>query len=58
MKGLCPVCDSEVKLSSDLEVSELVNCQECQSRLVVSEIDNPSSVVLEEAPEVEEDWGE
>lgn len=58
MKGLCPVCDSEVKLSSDLEVSELVTCQECQSRLVVSEIDNPSSVVLEEAPEVEEDWGE
>jgi len=53
----CPICDGEINLPPDLEESEIITCDECKNRVVVSSIDG-SKVVLEEAPEIEEDWGE
>lgn len=53
----CPICDGEVTLSDDVEESEIVNCPECENRVVVGSV-KKGKVVLEEAPEIEEDWGE
>jgi len=53
----CPICDGEINLPKDLEESEIITCDECKNRVVVSSIAG-SKVILEEAPEIEEDWGE
>lgn len=58
LNGLCPICDASVLLNSDLEVSEVVTCSDCNSQLVVDEKKAGGSVILKEAPQVEEDWGE
>ncbi len=50
------ICEAEVQVESP-EVSEIVSCPECGSQLVVSQISD-DSLSFEEAPEVEEDWGE
>lgn len=57
MKGTCPICDNQFNFQDDLEVSEIITCQECGSRLVVVSLEK-NKVNLEEAPQVEEDWGE
>ncbi|KKR31627.1 MAG: hypothetical protein UT63_C0064G0009 [Candidatus Gottesmanbacteria bacterium GW2011_GWC2_39_8] len=57
MNGTCPICDGTVTLSPNLEESEIINCTECKTRLVVTRIDQ-GKVTLGEAPKVEEDWGE
>ncbi|GIW64375.1 MAG: hypothetical protein KatS3mg092_0308 [Patescibacteria group bacterium] len=57
MKGTCPICDNQFNFQDDLEVSEIITCQECGSRLVVVSLEK-NKVDLEEAPQVEEDWGE
>ncbi len=56
-KSICPVCDAEVTFPASVEESEIINCVECKSRLVVAKI-NGSNITLEQAPAVEEDWGE
>ena len=57
LKTNCPICDGEISLPKDTEESEIIICDECKNRVVVSSIEG-SKVILEEAPEIEEDWGE
>ena len=52
---LCPVCDAEVPVAKDAVVSELVVCASCCVALEVRGLD---PVVLDEAPQEEEDWGQ
>lgn len=51
----CVECGAEIDLGDDVEVGEIVDCSTCGSELEVVEVD---PVVLELAPELEEDWGE
>ncbi len=57
LKTNCPICDAQVTLPKNTEESEIVSCPECHTRLVVTKIEK-NSATLEEAPKVEEDWGE
>lgn len=57
LKSPCPTCDAEVSLETGVEESEIISCLDCQSRLVVEKIEK-TGVILNTAPEVEEDWGE
>ena len=57
MKGICSICDATVTLPKNTEESEIINCSDCKSRLVVQKIMN-GKVTLEQAPVVEEDWGQ
>lgn len=56
-KSVCPVCDNSVSIPSNTEVSEIMNCSDCNSRLMVERIQN-DQIVLQQAPAIEEDWGE
>lgn len=56
MNSTCPVCDGAVALPEKTEESEIINCKDCQSRLVVEKLS--PQVILQQAPAVEEDWGE
>ena len=51
----CPICDITLNLPGNTLIGELKDCPECGSELEVVSI-NP--FVLNEAPQVEEDWGE
>jgi len=51
----CPVCDADVKVADDVMVGELLTCADCGVEL---EITSLSPLAVEEAPEVQEDWGE
>jgi len=55
--GSCPICDARINLPQDTEESEIINCTECNNSIVVESI-SENQVTLEEAPEIEEDWGE
>ncbi len=57
LHGNCPICDGKVNLPQNTEVSEIITCSDCNNRLVVNGV-KKGAVVLAEAPEVEEDWGE
>ena len=57
LTGVCPVCDAQVPLASDITESEVISCPDCKTRLVVESIEK-GKVKLAEAPKVEEDWGE
>lgn len=57
LQANCPICDGQINIPADTEESEIITCPECQNRVVVASINN-NKVVLEEAPEIEEDWGE
>ena len=57
MKSNCPICDGDVALAANVEISEIISCTECQTRLVISGITG-GSAVLSQAPAIEEDWGE
>ncbi len=50
----CPECFAKVQLK-DVMQNEIVQCAECGVDLEVVSL---VPVVLEQAPEVEEDWGE
>lgn len=56
-KSNCPICDGQINLAKDTEESEIINCPECNNRVVVASI-NKTRVTLEKAPEIEEDWGQ
>ncbi len=51
----CIECGAEVPLHDDLEVGEILDCATCGAELEVLDVSPP---VLEQAPELEEDWGE
>lgn len=51
----CPICDAPVTIPADAMENELLSCPDCGSELEILSL-NP--LELEEAPEVEEDWGE
>jgi len=55
--SICPVCDAHIHIPKNTEISEIINCSDCTSRLVVKNIKN-NLAVLQQAPEIEEDWGE
>ena len=52
---LCPECEDEISLPSDVEQGEIVQCASCGAELEVMSLD---PVTLALAPEEEEDWGE
>lgn len=56
MKANCPICDAGLHLVADLMASEVFECGDCQRKIVVKSLGK--KVILEEAPAVEEDWGE
>ena len=51
----CPICDAAVRPPDDPVEGELFECPDCGCELEVLSLD---PVVLGEAPEAEEDWGE
>ena len=51
----CPVCDAQVPVEAGVRENELVPCPDCGSELEVTGL---APLVLERAPEIEEDWGE
>ena len=51
----CPECGAELELDAGLEEGEIVVCADCGVELEVMSLE---PLVLELAPEVEEDWGE
>jgi alpha-aminoadipate carrier protein LysW len=55
MTGECPVCGAEVEPEWEVEPGEIIDCGDCGAELEVVESD---PLTLEEAPELEEDWGE
>jgi len=57
LKTNCPICDAQVTLPKNTEESEIISCPECHTRLVVANLKG-TFATLEEAPKVEEDWGE
>jgi len=55
--GTCPICDAPVTLPSDTQVSEVISCSYCKSKLVVESLTKQKAIIAK-APDVEEDWGE
>ncbi len=51
----CVVCGAAVTIADDAVIGELLECPECGSELEVTGL---KPVVLSEAPETEEDWGQ
>lgn len=51
----CIICEAEVTLPADCGEGELVICGDCGTELEVVSLD---PVTVEEAPQVQEDWGE
>jgi len=51
----CIECGAELSLHEGLEIGEIVDCATCGAEL---EVVGTDPVDLEEAPELEEDWGE
>lgn len=51
----CIICEASVALPEDCCEGELVICGDCGTELEVVSID---PVTVEEAPQVQEDWGE
>ena len=51
----CPVCGAAIENQSALVQSELLECRDCGTQLEVKGVD---PLVVAEAPQEEEDWGE
>ena len=51
----CPKCDAEITLADNCEVGEIITCDECSAEL---EVKNLEPITLDDAPAVQEDWGE
>jgi alpha-aminoadipate carrier protein LysW len=52
---ICTVCEAEIALEDNTEEGEIIVCPDCGTEFEVIGLD---PVEIEEAPEVEEDWGE
>ena len=55
METVCPICEAVLVIKDDTVIGELMVCDECGAELEITSMD---PVKVEEAPEVEEDWGE
>jgi hypothetical protein len=56
-RGTCPVCAAVFTPRGPVEDTEILPCPECQTMLVVERREG-SWILLGEAPQIEEDWGE
>ena len=54
MKAVCVVCEANVTVPDDCCEGELVICPDCGTELEVVSLE---PLTLEEAPQVQEDWG-
>lgn len=55
--AICPICDAQLSLPDDTQVSEVVMCNDCKTQLVVESL-LANKARLAQAPTIEEDWGE
>jgi alpha-aminoadipate carrier protein LysW len=53
----CTECGAGIAVPEDAIVGEIVSCKDCSSEYEVAEISN-NSVMLKQAEQVGEDWGE
>lgn len=53
----CPICDFKLTIPKNTELSEIITCSDCHSKLVVTKL-AATGATLEQAPAVEEDWGQ
>ncbi len=53
--SICPECDEEVYVDADMEQGDRVNCDECQSSLVVVGLD---PIELDLYEEVDSEYGQ
>ncbi len=54
MNCKCPECDADIEVT-DVLAGEIIDCPECGVELEVIQVE---PLVVELAPEEEEDWGE
>jgi alpha-aminoadipate carrier protein LysW len=54
-RAVCVVCEGSVALPENVLVGEILLCGDCGTELEVVSLD---PVAVEEAPQVQEDWGE
>ena len=57
MNANCTECGAGIAVPEDAIVGEIVSCKDCSSEYEVAEISN-NSVMLKQAEQVGEDWGE
>ncbi len=57
LNGTCPICEANLRVNEDVEISEILSCPDCNTLLVV-EAKEDHTITLKKAPEIEEDWGE
>jgi len=55
MTANCMICDGILEMPEKVMEGELLVCPDCGTELEVISVD---PLCLEEAPEVQEDWGE
>lgn len=53
----CLVCDSALEVGATPETGEIIECGSCGQEHEVTGV-NAGAIVVDLAPEVEEDWGE
>ncbi len=51
----CPECEATITVQNDAVIGEIAPCPECGLEF---EIVSKDPLKLDEAPEIEEDWGE
>ena len=51
----CPECAGSVEIKDGAEQGEIITCGDCGCRLEIVSVDPPK---VQQAPKVEEDWGE
>ena len=51
----CPVCGADIVLEKGTVKGELIECNDCGTELEVVSVD---PIIISEAPQEEEDWGE
>ena len=51
----CSVCEADVKVEAGVMLGELLTCGDCGVELEVTSLE---PLAVEEAPEIQEDWGE
>ena len=51
----CIECGAELELAADVEIGEIVVCADCGTEFEVISLE---PLIIELAPEEEEDWGE